>query len=180
MGVGSNPTSDTFFCSLLILIQNDKRTVRQRGIEPRSTAWKATMLTITPLTPLAFMGHKTRTNVIQILLTKAHHLSVLSFTVVMYCHFNSFAYWCNGKNILMTTKFYWHRSKCVIKEYSRLSCSIDCYNMNQKSFQLRKIYHFLLLWRLNLKQTWERRNDWIQSAVHLLFLFITHKSFAFY
>ena len=98
---------------------NKKKTkgkLRQRGIEPRSTAWKATMLTITPLTPLAFMGHKTRTNVIQILLTKAHHLSVLSFTVVMYCHFNSFAYWCNGKNILMTTKFYWHRSKCVIKE----------------------------------------------------------------
>ena len=24
--------------------------MRQRGIEPRSTAWKATMLTITPLT----------------------------------------------------------------------------------------------------------------------------------
>ena len=115
VGVGSNPTSDTFFCSLLILIQNDKRTVRQRGIEPRSTAWKATMLTITPLTPLAFIGHKTRTNVIQILLTKAHHLSVLSFTVVMYCHFKSFAYWCNGKNILMTTKFYWHRSKCLLK-----------------------------------------------------------------
>ena len=139
----------TLFSSIKIIFNNEKTKLRQRGIEPRSTAWKATMLTITPLTPLAFLGHKTRTNVIQILLTKAHHLSVLSFTVVIYCHFKSFAYWCNGKNILMTTKFYWHRSKCVIKEYSRLSCSIDCYNMNQKSFQLRKIYHFLLLWRLN-------------------------------
>ena len=29
-----------------------KKKLRQRGIEPRSTAWKATMLTITPLTPL--------------------------------------------------------------------------------------------------------------------------------
>ena len=150
VGVGSNPTSDKNFASNILLSLLDcQKWLRQRGIEPRSTAWKATMLTITPLTPLAFMGYKTRTNVIQILLTKAHHLSVLSFTVVMYCHFKSFAYWCNGKNILMTTKFYWHRSKCVIKEYSRLSCSIDCYNMNQKSFQLRKIYHFLLLWRLN-------------------------------
>ena len=27
-----------------------KTRMRQRGIEPRSTAWKATMLTITPLT----------------------------------------------------------------------------------------------------------------------------------
>ena len=26
------------------------KNMRQRGIEPRSTAWKATMLTITPLT----------------------------------------------------------------------------------------------------------------------------------
>ena len=26
--------------------------MRQQGIEPRSTAWKATMLTITPLTPV--------------------------------------------------------------------------------------------------------------------------------
>ena len=30
--------------------------MRQRGIEPRSTAWKATMLTITPLTPLKTVG----------------------------------------------------------------------------------------------------------------------------
>ena len=28
--------------------------MRQRGIEPRSTAWKATMLTITPLMPIVF------------------------------------------------------------------------------------------------------------------------------
>ena len=54
VGVGSNPTPDTYFYFFFywkkaILV---KRTLRQRGIEPRSTAWKATMLTITPLTPL--------------------------------------------------------------------------------------------------------------------------------
>ena len=39
------------FCDL-----TSQKWMRQRGIEPRSTAWKATMLTITPLTPLKTVG----------------------------------------------------------------------------------------------------------------------------
>ena len=44
-----------FFYSVLSMSMSHSRknkTLRQRGIEPRSTAWKATMLTITPLSQL--------------------------------------------------------------------------------------------------------------------------------
>ena len=39
-----------FSCLIWWLLQVTTK-LRQQGIEPRSTAWKATMLTITPLTP---------------------------------------------------------------------------------------------------------------------------------
>ena len=98
VGVGSNPTSDSFYFCFVFVMKLVKKIasagnrtpinclegnyashyttnayesllfnifswiiwwqlqvttkMRQQGIEPRSTAWKATMLTITPLTPV--------------------------------------------------------------------------------------------------------------------------------
>ena len=99
----------TLFSSIKIIFYNEKIKLRQRGIEPRSTAWKATMLTITPLTLLVFFSWKIWINLREVI-TKVHHLSILLFTEAFNCHFQSFAYWCNCKNILTILKFYWHYS----------------------------------------------------------------------
>ena len=98
-----------FLTFLYIVYFIKKSHVRQRGIEPRSTAWKATMLTITPLTLLVFFSWKIWTNLREVI-TKVRHLSILLFTEAFNCHFQSFAYWCNCKNILTILKFYWHYS----------------------------------------------------------------------
>ena len=115
-------------------VRGVKLSLRQRGIEPRSTAWKATMLTITPLTLLVFFSWKIWINLREVI-TKVHHLSILLFTEAFNCHFQSFAYWCNCKNILTILKFYWHYSISG-KIWIKLILPIKQVIINQSSEEL--------------------------------------------
>ena len=56
-----------------------EKNLRSPGIEPGSTAWKATMLTITPATHLLIMGIKYINND-----TKDNLLVIIQYDIIIY------------------------------------------------------------------------------------------------